>query len=88
MRKPHMQKYGAWLQVKFPRSASEQQSDAQIAWASWTQDAETMESMISRTADTNMEGRFLVSIGQDLESILRGNSDTLEIMFRNGLVNN
>ena len=85
--KPHMQKYVAWLKMQISRFASEPRSDAQIAWASCTQDAETMESMISRIANTNIEGKFLVSIGQNLESILRGSSDPLEIMVRNGLVN-
>ena len=56
-----------------------------MAWASSTQDAEPLESMISRIANTNMEGE-LVSVGQNFESILRGNSDPLETMFRNGLV--
>ena len=85
--KPHMPKYIAWLKMQISNSGLEQRSDAQIAWASCTNDAESMESTISRITNTNMEGKFLVSIGQNLESILRGNLDPLEIMSRNGLVN-
>lgn len=85
--KPHMQKYIAWLKKQISNSGLEQRSDAHTAWASCTQDAESMELMISRIANTNMEGKLLVSIGQNLESILRGDSDPPDILFRNELMN-
>ena len=83
---PHMQKYVAWLKMQISRSALEHRSDAQTACASCTQDTETKESMINRVANTNLEGKFLVSIGKSLESILRGKLDPLDLMFSNGLV--
>ena len=85
--KLHMQKYIAWLKIQINKSASEQRSEARIACATRTRDAKTMELMINRILNANMEGNFLVSIGQSLESILRGNSDPLEIMSRGALVN-
>lgn len=70
--KPHMQKYVAWLKMQISKLASGQRLGARIACVSSTQDAENMESMISRVSNANTEGKLHVSIGQKFESILRG----------------
>ena len=84
--KPHIQKYVAWLRTQASKYTPEQDSNVQIDWDSRARDIKELESVASRLEVANAEGKFLVTVGRSLESIIRGTSDPLEIMFRDGLV--
>jgi NADPH:quinone reductase-like Zn-dependent oxidoreductase/SAM-dependent methyltransferase len=44
-----------------------------------------MEQLISRLDNTNAEGRFFMNVGRNLQAIIRGTADPLELMFQSGL---
>ena len=88
---PHMQKYIAWLQMHTSRLEVKEISDSQVMFMTRGRDGSDMapiESMADRTKATNPEGDFLVTMGRSLPSIIRGRVDSLEIMFRDKLVDN
>ena len=85
--KPHIQKYVTWLKMQASKYVSQMRPNSRLDQASRTRDSKELEGMVSRVEDANAEGKFLVTVGRNLESIIRGVSDPLEIMFRDGLVN-
>lgn len=85
--KPHIRKYVAWLKMQASKSTSRMRPYSRLDQTSRTRDSNELEGMVSRVKDANAEGKFLVAVGRNLESIVRGVSDPLEIMFRDGLVN-
>ena len=84
--KPHMQRYIAWLKMQASKYTSLSRSNARLGRTSIIRDSAELEATVSRVEDANDEGKFLVAVGRNLESIIRGTSDPLEIMFRDGLV--
>ena len=83
--KPHLQKYVTWLMMQVARCESGQLPGAQSDWVSRSRDEEYMRTLMKRVEDTNTEGAFFVTVGRNIESIIRGTVDPLELMFESGL---
>ena len=83
---PHMQKYLAWLDTQVKCFGSTQINKSEDATPGSTHSQE-IESALKRVQDANPEGRLFVTVGHNLEAIIRGNANPLELMFGEGLVN-
>lgn len=84
-REPHITKYVAWLNRQVQRYHAGDLPNGRPSWAARIQDSAAMEDLINRVEKTNAEGRFLVSVGRKLSSIIHGTTDPLEVMFQTGL---
>ena len=83
---PHMQKYLAWLDTRVKEFRTTQINGSEDANLSLTHPQE-IESAVNRVQDANPEGRLFVTVGRNLEALIRGDANPLELMFREGLVN-
>ena len=83
---PHMQKYLAWLDARVKEFRTTQINKSENATPSLTHSQE-LESTVNRVQDANPEGRLFVTVGRNLEAVIRGDANPLELMFREGLVN-
>lgn len=81
----HLTKYVAWLTRQVQLYHVGQLPNGRTDWAARTQDTAAMEKLVNRLERTNAQGRFLVSVGRKLSSIIRGETDPLEVMFQTGL---
>ncbi|KAK9413400.1 hypothetical protein SUNI508_02599 [Seiridium unicorne] len=83
---PWISKYVAWLRLQLLRyHAGELHCHD---WAARITDSRAMDRLIDRIRNTNAEGRFFVSVGCHLGSIISGQTNPLEVMFQSGLAEN
>jgi acyl transferase domain-containing protein/NADPH:quinone reductase-like Zn-dependent oxidoreductase/phospholipid N-methyltransferase len=83
--KPYMGKYVTWLKLQLQRHKDGQLLHSDPSWETHLHDTEFMKQLICRLEGTNAEGKFFMSVGRNLQAIIRGSADPLELMFQSGL---
>lgn len=83
--KPHMRKYVAWLKMQVIKDTQGQLDLTQDHRTPSSRGSELMDSIARRIEYSDAEGKFFVTVGRNLESIIRGTVDPLEIMFNGDL---
>lgn len=83
--KPHMAKYVAWIKRQLRRYETGELGHSRLDWTVRAQDKGFMEQLIEAVEQYNSEGRLFVQIGRNLQSIIQGRRDPLEVMFESGL---
>lgn len=83
---PHMRRYRDWAQLQLDKYHSGELPYSKPEWQSLLQDNEFIESLCDAVGSTNDLGRVFVTTGRSLASIMRGEVDPLEFLFKTDLL--
>ena len=85
---PHHQKYISWMRHQLQRFESGDLMHGCPEWKQWAQDQTFVDSLVARIRDSGHDGKLGVTVGENLPGILSGETDALEILFKDQLVEN
>ena len=84
----HIQKYIDWMRYRVARPVNDYLFPAvPISWTGSMTDTEDVEALYSAVENRDAEGKILVRIARNLENILRGKMDALELLFKDDVIN-
>lgn len=83
---PHMRRYLEWAQLQLDRYHSGELPYSKPEWQSLLQDNGFIESLCDKVGSTNDLGRVFVTTGRSLASLLRGEVDPLDFLFKTDLL--
>lgn len=83
---PHMRRYLDWAQLQVDKYHSGELPYSKPQWQSLLQDKEFIESLCDAVGSINDLGRVFVTTGRSLTSILRGEVEPLEFLFKTNLL--
>lgn len=83
---PHLQRYLDWAKLQLNRYYNGELPNSKLEWKSLLQDNEYVESLCDTVKFTNDLGRVYVATGRSLPSILRGEIEPLEFLFKTNLL--
>lgn len=83
---PHLQRYIDWAKLQLDRYHKGELPYSKPGWESLLRDHRFIESLCDAVGTTNDQGRVFVATGRNLTSILRGEVDPLDFLFKNDLL--
>jgi acyl transferase domain-containing protein len=84
----HLQKYVAWLRWQVQRYDSRAVSARCHDALDKSNDHEFAEAISEKIKNSSIEGKLFVTVGKHIQDIVNGSANPLEIIFRDGLVDN
>lgn len=84
----HLQKYVAWLEWQLERYDSKMVSAHSPDIFDQSKDREYAEAIAERISHQSIEGKLFVTVGKQIQDIINGSVNPLEIIFQDGLVDN
>ena len=84
--KPHISRYLKWMRHHYDRSGDEILRSNKFEGGSFMHDETHREMMLDRLGEGSPDGKLFVTVGRSLMQILRGNVDTLDLLFNGPLV--
>jgi hypothetical protein len=84
--KPYLQKYMAWVQYQLALFGGSDQIHDASALKNLLADETALKKLQSRVATANKEGELVVRVSTNLEKILNGDMNTLELLFYGNLM--
>ena len=85
---PHHQKYNSWMRHQLQRYESGDLMHGRPEWKQLAQDQAFVDDLIPSIRDSGHDGKLGVTVGENLPGILSGETDALEILFKDKLVEN
>lgn len=83
----HIQKYVDWMRYRVARPLNNYIfPSAPVSWTGSMTDVEDVEALYSAVENCDAEGKILVRIARNLEQILRGKVDALELLFKDDVI--
>lgn len=83
---PHLQKYSSWAKLQLENFNKGTLLHGEPEWKTLVHDAKYVESICRSVELANNQGRVFVTVGRNLLSILRGDIDPLEFLFKSNLL--
>jgi NADPH:quinone reductase-like Zn-dependent oxidoreductase/SAM-dependent methyltransferase len=82
----HIRRYADWARLQRSRYQAGQLPLSRPEWTQLSRDSERFEEMCGRVAATNSLGKAYVHTGRNLPSILRGEQDPLQFLFKDDMM--
>jgi Polyketide synthase dehydratase/Methyltransferase domain len=79
--KPHLLKYGAWMEEQLSIHAASRLSDSWAKWRDLSDNEEYLEDLYGKIQSSSIEGEVIVRVARKLTSILEGDVDALDLLF-------
>lgn len=82
---PCIDKYVSWLRHQIGKYHSGELPHSQSDWITRIEDSSAMQALIDRLGAIDSEGQFFIHVGRNVQSIIRGVTDPVEVIVESGL---
>lgn len=83
---PHLQKYTQWLEDQINAFESGSLVESNREWKLLLQDSAHVEALTKRLEESNKQGKYYVKVGKNLQELVVGKIDVLDLVFGDGLL--
>lgn len=83
---PHLEKYIGWMRLQLDRYDANVLPCSLSSWKALLEDTTYMTKFCDRMENTNCQGKLYATVGRNINGILRGEIDPLDLFFKNDLL--